>query len=34
MYADVYVMSAPNLRLTGVVESVGYGVNPDPSVIV
>ena len=33
MYADVYVMSAPDLRLTGVVESVGYGVNPDPSVI-
>jgi membrane fusion protein, multidrug efflux system len=31
MYADVYVMAAPGLRLTGVVESAGYGVNPDPS---
>jgi len=33
MYADVYVMTAPGLRLTGVVESLGYGVSPDPSVV-
>lgn len=33
MYADVYVMSAPWLRLTGVVESIGYGVSPDPSLV-
>jgi multidrug efflux system membrane fusion protein len=31
MIADVYVMSDAGLRLTGVVESVGYGVTPDPS---
>ncbi|MGA2810474.1 MAG: biotin/lipoyl-binding protein [Candidatus Acidiferrum sp.] len=31
MLADVYVMSDAGLRLTGVVESVGYGVTPDPS---
>src|SRR6204780_2177950 len=31
MTADVYVMSDSGLRLTGVVESVGYGVTPDPS---
>jgi len=31
MTADVYVMSDAGLRLTGVVESVGYGVTPDPS---
>jgi membrane fusion protein, multidrug efflux system len=33
MSADVYVMSSPGLRLTGVVESIGYGVNPDPSLV-
>ena len=32
MTADVYVMSDPGLRLTGVVESIGYGVTPDPSI--
>ena len=33
MTADVYVMSDPGLRFTGVVESIGYGVVPDPSVL-
>lgn len=31
MAADIYVMSDPDLRFTGVVDSVGYGVTPDPS---
>jgi multidrug efflux system membrane fusion protein len=33
MSADVYVMSDPGLRFTGVVESTEYGVTPDPSVL-
>jgi membrane fusion protein, multidrug efflux system len=33
MTADVYVMSDPGLRFTGVVESIGYGVTPDPSIL-
>ncbi|HTZ48693.1 MAG TPA: biotin/lipoyl-binding protein [Verrucomicrobiae bacterium] len=33
MTADVYVMSDPGLRFTGVVESTGYGVIPDPSLV-
>jgi len=33
MTADVYVMSDPGLRFTGVVESTGYGVTPDPSLV-
>jgi membrane fusion protein, multidrug efflux system len=33
MIADVYVMSDPGLRLTGVVESSGFGVTPDPSLV-
>ena len=33
MIADVYVMSDPGLRLTGVVESTSFGVTPDPSVL-
>ena len=33
MTADVYVMSDPGLRLRGVVESTGYGVTPDPSIL-
>ncbi len=33
MIADVYVMSDPGLRFTGVVESSGYGVTPDPSIL-
>jgi membrane fusion protein, multidrug efflux system len=31
MIADIYVMSDPGLRMTGVVESAGYGVTPDPT---
>jgi membrane fusion protein, multidrug efflux system len=30
MKADVYVMSKPDLRFSGVVDSVGFGVTPDP----
>jgi membrane fusion protein, multidrug efflux system len=33
MVADVYVMSDPGLRFTGIVESTGYGVTPDPSIL-
>ena len=33
MTADVYVMSDPGLRFTGVVESTAYGVIPDPSIV-
>ncbi len=33
MRADVYVMSRPNIRFSGVVDSVGFGVTPDPDVI-
>jgi multidrug efflux system membrane fusion protein len=33
MQADVYVMSNPNLRFSGVVDSIGFGVTPDPDVI-
>jgi len=33
MTADVYVMSDAGLRLTGVVESTGFGVTPDPSLV-
>ena len=33
MTADVYVMSDSGLRLTGVVESTGYGVVADPSLL-
>jgi multidrug efflux system membrane fusion protein len=33
MRADVYVMSRPSRRFSGVVESVGFGVTPDPDVI-
>jgi len=33
MTADVYVMSDPGLRFKGVVESIGYGVTPDLSVL-
>jgi multidrug efflux system membrane fusion protein len=32
MRADVYVMSKPNVRFSGLVESVGFGVSPDPDV--
>ena len=33
MAADIYFMSDPGLRLTGIVESTGYGVIPDPSIL-
>jgi multidrug efflux system membrane fusion protein len=33
MTADIYFMSEPGLRFTGVVESTGYGVTPDPSLV-
>jgi multidrug efflux system membrane fusion protein len=33
MRADVYVMSKPDVRFSGVVDSVGFGVTPNPDVI-
>jgi multidrug efflux system membrane fusion protein len=33
MQADVYVMSRPNVRFKGVVDSVGFGVTPDADLI-
>lgn len=33
MRADVYVLSKPNIRFSGVVDSIGFGVTPDPDVI-
>jgi len=33
MGADVYVMSRPNVRYKGVVESVGFGVTPDSDLV-
>jgi membrane fusion protein, multidrug efflux system len=33
MRADVYVMSKPDMRFPGVVDSIGFGVTPDPDVI-
>lgn len=33
MTADVYLMSDPGTHYTGVVESTGYGVTPDPSLV-
>jgi multidrug efflux system membrane fusion protein len=33
MEADVYVLSRPNVRLHGVVDSVGFGVTPDADLI-
>src|SRR3984893_18518055 len=33
MRADVYVLSTPNVRFSGIVDSVGFGVTPDPDVI-
>jgi membrane fusion protein, multidrug efflux system len=33
MRADVYVLSRPNVRFTGVVDSIGFGVTPDADVI-
>jgi multidrug efflux system membrane fusion protein len=31
--ADVYVLSKPDVRFSGVVDSIGFGVTPDPDVI-
>jgi multidrug efflux system membrane fusion protein len=33
MHADVYVMSRPNIRYDGVVDSVGFGVQPDNTLV-
>jgi len=33
MRADVYVLSKPNVRFPGVVDSIGFGVTPDADVI-
>jgi membrane fusion protein, multidrug efflux system len=33
MRADVYVLSRPTVRFSGVVDSIGFGVTPDPDVI-
>jgi membrane fusion protein, multidrug efflux system len=33
MHADVYALSRPNVRYDGVVDSVGYGVQPDSSLV-
>ena len=33
MRADVYVLSRPNVRYSGVVESIGFGVTPNPDVV-
>jgi multidrug efflux system membrane fusion protein len=33
MRADVYVLSKSDVRFSGVVDSVGFGVTPDPDVI-
>ena len=32
MPADVYVLSKPNVRFTGVVDSIGFGVTPNADV--
>jgi membrane fusion protein, multidrug efflux system len=33
MHADVYVLSRPNVRYDGVVDSVGFGVQPDSTLV-
>jgi multidrug efflux system membrane fusion protein len=33
MRADVYVLSNPNVRFSGIVDSIGFGVTADPDVI-
>ena len=33
MHADVYVLSKPSVRFSGVVDSVGFGVTPDADVV-
>ena len=33
MHADVYVLARPSVRYDGVVDSVGFGVKPDPTLV-
>jgi membrane fusion protein, multidrug efflux system len=33
MHADVYVLSRPNIRYDGIVDSVGFGVQPDTTLV-
>jgi membrane fusion protein, multidrug efflux system len=33
MHADIYVLSRPNIRYDGIVDSVGYGVQPDSTLV-
>ncbi len=33
MHADVYVLSRPNIRYEGVVDSIGFGVQPDATLV-
>jgi len=33
MRVDVYVLSKPNVRFSGIVDSIGFGVTPNPDVI-
>jgi multidrug efflux system membrane fusion protein len=33
MRADVYVLSKPTVRFSGVVDSIGFGVTPDADVV-
>jgi multidrug efflux system membrane fusion protein len=33
MRADVYVMSRPSVRFSGIVDSIGFGVTPDPDLV-
>jgi len=33
MHADVYVLSRPNIRYDGIVDSVGFGVQPDSTLV-
>jgi len=33
MRADVYILSKPNVRFSGVVDSIGFGVTPDADVV-
>jgi multidrug efflux system membrane fusion protein len=33
MHADVYVLSRPSVRYDGIVDSVGFGVQPDTTLV-
>ncbi|HTW32495.1 MAG TPA: hypothetical protein VMD76_12510, partial [Candidatus Sulfotelmatobacter sp.] len=33
MHADVYVLSKPDRRFSGIVDSIGFGVTPDSDVV-